>query len=340
MTTNPRTATHEEPSAGAVVPSGTLLKLSTKEIVPSRSNPRRLFDRPELDSLKANIRQHGVLVPITVFRPKGQKTYSILDGERRHRCCVELEREGRSLSIPANLVEPPTKVAGLLYMFSIHNFREAWELMPTALALRTVMEALGQQDNAELEKLTGLSEPQIERCKVLLGFPEKYQKLSLDPDPDARIPSNFWIELKPVLDLCEQELPALVKKLTRDGVIDALVAKYHAKKIKSVIHFRRIMEAYDISEDSERRRPVLDRLKQYVETRDLETRDAFDEFVVDNRRIVRAVDACNEFLKVLQRLKLDYTIDREDLRRALRKVLAFAQKLLNKLEGGDEPREE
>src|SRR5947208_155226 len=116
-----RATTHGDSPVGTIVPSGTLIKLSTKDIVPSRNNPRRLFDRAELDSLKANIRQHGVLVPITVYRSKGQKTYSILDGERRHRCCVELEREGHSVSIPANLVEPPTKVAGLLYMFSIHN---------------------------------------------------------------------------------------------------------------------------------------------------------------------------------------------------------------------------
>ena len=82
-----------------LIPSGTLVTLTIEDIIPSRSNPRHLFDRPELDALKKNIRQHGVLVPLTIYRPKGQKKYSILDGERRYRCCVELEDEGRHLDI-------------------------------------------------------------------------------------------------------------------------------------------------------------------------------------------------------------------------------------------------
>lgn len=49
--------------------------------------------------------------------------------------------------------------------------------------------------NNALSKLTGLSEPQIERCKILIDLPERFQKLSLLPDPKERIPSNFWIEL-------------------------------------------------------------------------------------------------------------------------------------------------
>src|SRR5262245_5555704 len=98
-------------SPAGVVPTGSLVRLSTSEIVPSRNNPRHLFDRPELDALKKNISEHGVLVPITVFRPKGQRKYSILDGERRYRCCVELEEEGKKVgTIPANVVEPLNKI--------------------------------------------------------------------------------------------------------------------------------------------------------------------------------------------------------------------------------------
>lgn len=122
-----------------VVPRGVLQDLLPEQIVPSKNNPRLLFDPEPLNDLRNNIRQHGVLVPITVYPLKGQEKYGILDGERRHKCCVDLQAEGLSLTIPANIVEPPTKIAGLLYMFSIHNFREQWELMPTALSLQTVM---------------------------------------------------------------------------------------------------------------------------------------------------------------------------------------------------------
>lgn len=325
-------------SPAELVPSGQLVTLTTKDVIPSKTNPRRLFDPDQLEELKKSIREHGVLVPITVYRPKGQRKYSILDGERRYRCCVQLEDDGHQVSIPANVVSPPSKVAGLLYMFSIHNFREAWELMPTALALRSVMEALHEDDTQRLVKLTGLSEKQVERCKTLLEYPEKYQLLSLDPDPKTRIPSNFWIELKPVLDLAERELPDLAKKMQRNGISDAMVDKYRAKKIKSVIHFRRIMEAYEVAE--ERQANVIERLRRYISETDLETRAAFDEFVVDNRRIQGAIEACREFIRNLQRRKLDFAVDRDELRVALREVVAYAQRLLAKLEGGDAPTDE
>ncbi len=155
-------------SPAAVVPSGTLLRLGLDEIKPSVNNPRLLFDPDQMETLKKNIQQHGVLVPLTVYRPKGQTKYSILDGERRYRCVQQLADAGIEVALPANVVQPLDPVSGLLYMFSIHNFREQWELMPTALGLKVVMETLGTADNRELNRLTGLSDPQIERCKVLL----------------------------------------------------------------------------------------------------------------------------------------------------------------------------
>src|SRR5580692_10970514 len=158
-----------QPVVPQIVPTGKLRHLTTREVIPSTNNPRHLFDPDQLLELKKNIGEHGVLVPITVYQAKGQAKFSILDGERRYRCVRELiaegrgEKDGQPLKLPANVVEPPTKIAGLLYMFAIHNFREAWELMPTALGLKIVMEELEEEDNKALSKLTGLSEPQIER---------------------------------------------------------------------------------------------------------------------------------------------------------------------------------
>src|SRR5208283_1880366 len=119
-----------QPAVPTIVPTGQLRHLTVEQVKRSDSNPRHLFDADELLELKTNIAEHGVLVPITVYQAKGQAKFSILDGERRYRCMVDLVKEGRrgkdgaELTLPANVVEPPTKIAGLLYMFSIHNFRE------------------------------------------------------------------------------------------------------------------------------------------------------------------------------------------------------------------------
>ncbi len=329
-----------------VVPSGQLRRLGADEIKPSTNNPRLLFDPQQLLELKKNIGEHGVLVPITVFQPKGQIKYSILDGERRYRCVVELNAEGHSgphgkaLKLPANIVEPPTMIAGLLYMFSIHNYRESWELMPTALSLKTVMQELGETDNNKLVKLTGLSERQIERCKSLLTFPDRFQRLSLDPDPSTRIPSNFWIEALPVLDLAMDKAEN-VRKLGRDGATDKLVDKYRNRKIKSVIHFRRIMESYELTEeDKAANAKVIRRVEQFFLNPKIETREAFDEFIVDKKRVQNALGACETFINQLKKFKLKYTTDEEErkaLRDALSEVRAYCESLEQSLIGSDDP---
>lgn len=324
------------PTPRSVVPTGELLTLRPGQLRPNRVNPRRLFDPKPMADLKANIRLHGVLVPITVFQAPGSKKFDILDGARRHRCCQELADEGIDVLIPANVVQPPDQLASVLYMFSIHNFREQWELMPTALSLKWVIDKLGDTDNEILANVTGLSEPQVERCKKLLDVPESLQQLSLDPDPKTRIPSNFWIEAHPVVTLVAETLPARFDELRVEGVLRRFVAKYRAGKIKSVIHFRRIVEAFEINEAQTAR--LVKTLEQFLDDETLETRQAFDDFVVDSRRAQGAERACEIFQNQLMRARLEHVVDdRERVMAALRNVQQFVASLLTRLEGDDPP---
>jgi hypothetical protein len=241
-------------------------------------------------------------------------------------------------------------------MFSIHNFRQPWELMPTALSLKAVMEDLGERDSGRLSRLTGLSLPQVERCLKLLELPERFQLLSLDPDPHRRIPSNFWIEARPVVELVERERPDLARESGgREGLLDQLVLKHRSGAIRSVIHFRRIMEAYEHSDtqDDQReetpsegesagsgRQRVLQRIEDYVRQPDLETRRAFDEFVAESRTVQSAVTACRDFLRQIQRLKLEYLVEADDVVRHLQQVRDSVDAVLQRLAGAEPPEEE
>lgn len=321
-----------------LVPQGTLIRLIPEKLKPNPYNPRALFDPAPLAELKKSIQVHGVLVPITVFKLPGQELYSIIDGERRYRCCIELKNEGISIDLPANIVEPPTHLASLIYMFNIHSFREQWELMPLALSLKSIIDELKTGDDQELQQITGLSMPQIKRARIILTYDEKYQKMSLEPDPKLRIPSNFWIELYPVLEATPNAIPDIVAQLGRNGIIDKLIEKYWNGKIKSVIHFRRIMEAFEVAEDEVDRLAVSDKLREYILTPNLETREAFDPFIKDIRRVQRAIGACDTFIRDIQRAKVDYALEnKEDLISKLNDVITFAQRLLEKLQGEDAP---
>src|ERR1700722_11560773 len=105
-----------------------LRHLTGDEVKPRSNNPRHLFDPDQLDELKKNIAEHGVLVPIIVYQARGQSKISLLDCECWIRCVLDLVKKGRKgkyiepFKLPANVVEPPTKIAALLYMFNIHNY--------------------------------------------------------------------------------------------------------------------------------------------------------------------------------------------------------------------------
>src|SRR5262249_39557589 len=130
----------------------------------------------------------------------------------------------------------------------------------------------------------------------------------------------FWIEIAPVLDVALSAI-ASIKSLGRTKATEKLIDKYRRKRIRSVIHFRRIMEAYELSEgNDDQRKKVLERIEQFFLRPDLETRAAFDEFVVEYQRISTALQECKEFVDRLEKLKLTFmsgTEDRRDLRRAL-----------------------
>lgn len=317
---------------------GTLATLGVDNLRPSQVNPRRLFDAEPLAALKESISNHGVLVPLTVYKLPGQDKFGIIDGERRYRCCQELVREGKIVSVPANIVSPPDDMARLIYMFNIHQFREQWELMPTALALESVMQHLSTNDTGTLSEVTGLSVTQVERCHLILSYPKKYHALSIDGKKSDRIPSNFWVELHPVLNLIKDVLPALAQEMGREGLIDRMVEKYKAKRIQSVIHFRRILEANEVQSEGGDREAFVDKLREYVLEADLETRKAFDPFILETRKVTRVVGASEAFIRAMDAAKLTYATEgREDLIKNLRKVLAYVQDLLGRLEGDDPP---
>lgn len=206
------------------------------------------------------------------------------------------------------------------------------------------MENLGTEDTEQLAEVTGLGDRQIERCKLILSFSGQHQELSLDPDPKSRIPPNFWVELYPVLDLGEKLLPDLFAQEGREGITDRLVAKYRDKRaIRSVIHFRRILEAYDAQEereDDEGVEAISDRLREYILDPDLETRVAFDGFITERRSRQRATQAATKFLRDLRRAKIEHVTEgRDSLIRKLTEVRDFVDDLLAKLEGDDPPPE-
>jgi len=322
------------------VQTGKFRQFSYKKLRPNPQNPRRLFDKEPLKVLEESIRSNGILVPLTVYQDKRTGQHYILDGERRWRCAEVIEADPnhpRRVPIPANVVAPPSPVANMLWMFNIHNLREQWELMPTALSLKVIMDQLGETDDKKLAEITKLSEPNVRRCKILLSYDAKYPEMMLDVDPNRRIKANFFIELYPVLELYMKLPKARRAGKDRDGLIEHFRTLYEKGKIASVIHFRRILEAYDyIRDDGEVNETKEERFletAQRLASSDKHTiKELFDPLTTEDRSVSTAASVCKDFLAKLRGLKLTHVVKRAELRKSLLSVRDFVDKLLVNLE--------
>lgn len=266
------------------ISDGTLQEIPIDKIIKNPENPRTVFRQNELDSLIESIRQFGVQVPISVFK-KG-KNYVIVDGERRWRCSLKLNKK----TIPAIVQEEPSALNNLLLMFNIHALREQWDLFTIAKKLPDVIKLLQKElgktpTEKEISAKTGLLISQIRRCKVLMDLPEKFKDMLLDelhkPKSKQRLSEDMFIEMEKAITRVEKVLPVLTRS-GKDPIRDILIKKYQNKTIDNVIDFRlvsKIVGSLKIEED--RSEIAKKSLKLLFADNDYSIRAAYEDSVSD-----------------------------------------------------------
>ncbi|MGY5148906.1 MAG: ParB/RepB/Spo0J family partition protein [Candidatus Nitrosopumilus sp. bin_68KS] len=250
-----------------------LIYINPKKIEPNKYNPRRLFDEEDLEDLKKSIKQRGVLVPLTVYQPKGSDRYVLLDGDRRLRCAKNL-----SLSeIPCNKIAPPDKTSNLILMFNIHNVRVDWEFVPTALSLEQLIILLEQKNktkitNTELSKLTSIPSGRIGEYRRALKY-KKYFDLALTKDPKKRLGGDFFSQLDLVLDKIEK-FPEITKEFPKNKLIDIMIKKKQDGTIVNMIkEFRLLKQILSSEKEGVPKRRIVEHVTEYIKSTPKPTRD-------------------------------------------------------------------
>jgi ParB family chromosome partitioning protein len=231
----------------------------TDELLANPHNPRTLFDREPHVALKASIEKVGILVPLTVYWGSAEKSYVILDGQRRWICAQELGLK----TVPVNVVREPDVVQNIVTMFQIHGLRHGWELMPTALKIQVLMKELKETNAKRLADLTGLPQAQVVRCQKLLTYPKKYQDMMLDPEPSLRPPADFFVELYAI-----RKDPFLNSQswFKKDHFTQRMLKKYQSKQgLKNVTDFRKMKQYVTNAHKSGKGGAVLKRMKEFIE---------------------------------------------------------------------------
>lgn len=204
----------------------------TSALKPNPHNPRFLFDPQPMRELRESIEKVGILIPLAVYWNSRDKVFVILDGQRRWMCAQEIGLT----TVPVNQLAEPNTVQNIVTMFQIHNTREDWELMPTALKVEVLMHELEEKNEKRLAALTGLNPAVVSRCKKLLSFDRHYQDMMLHPDPAKRLKADFFIELYALL--VDRNIKVM-EWYSKKPFIQSMLRKYLTKKgFKSVTDFR------------------------------------------------------------------------------------------------------
>lgn len=292
-------------------------------------NPRILFRQNELEELLESIHRYGVQVPISLY--KDGPRYVLVDGERRWRCSLKLNRK----TIPALIQDKPDALTNLLLMFNIHSLREQWDLLTIALKLPRVIKLLTRQlgvepNERDLAEQTGLTRGLIRRCKLLIELPDHYKDLILNelnkPKPKQRLTEDFFIEMERALKTVERAMPSVVD--SKDRIRRVLIDKYKANTISNIVHFRnvaRIARAENVDVDKRRAASALEKLFQQ---NNYSIEDAYNDSVsaaYTERDLLSRINALLNRLKLIRPEDLD-----DEVVRSLRRLIKLASKLLDR----------
>jgi ParB/RepB/Spo0J family partition protein len=243
-------------------------------------NPRLIFRSGELEKLLRSIQEYGVQVPISVY--KEAKRFVLIDGERRWRCSLKLNKK----TIPALVQEKPSVLANLLLMFNIHSLREQWDLLTTAAKLPHVINLLNDElrrkpTEAELSDRTGLSRSTLRRCKLLIDLPEQYRAEMLmelkKPKAQQKLTEDFFIEKERALTTVSRSMPNVIPN--RDNARKVLISKYRDGIIKNRTDFRflaKIARARKVEASEGKAERVLEKV---FAKNEYSLKDAYDQSV-------------------------------------------------------------
>lgn len=305
--------------------NGTLKLIDVDLIDRNPENPRIIFRPGELSQLTESIRKHGVQVPIAVYR-EGRR-YVLIDGERRWRCSIKLNRQ----TIPALVQEKPDRLSNLLLMFNIHALREQWDLLTISMKLPTVIGLLKNRSGRdpterEISSETGLNLAVIRRCKLLMALPDKHKQTILKelqkPKSEQKLTEDFFIEMERSLTTVQRAMPALVTQIGKEKMREILITKYKVGTISNRVDFRQIAKIARADRVSADPIQATQSLRKLFSDNDYSIEEAYDSSVAyayDERDILTRVKSLTAQLSQFDSESIDDDV--EDALGELQKII-------------------
>ena len=196
-----------------------ILDVDIDEIMPNPFQPRKDFNREEIESLVDSIKSQGLLQPVVLRKRAGR--YEIISGERRLRAMKHIGEK----SIPA-IVKEKISDGKMLEMALVENIqREDLNDIELAKSYQRLLFECGLS-HKDLSEHIGKSRSAITNTLRLLKLPEKIQTLTRE----GKISSGHARALLEIKD--KQAQYALVKKIISKGLTVRDIENLTQVKIK------------------------------------------------------------------------------------------------------------
>lgn len=298
-------------------------------------NPRLIFNEKEDFTLLESIDEVGILVPLSVFPDKPGR-FTLLDGERRLRCAKRLNLK----TVPVIKIPKPTKIENILRMFNIHNIRERWKLMPTALRLGVLLEEENFREKSarEIGRLTGLTISTVNRCIELLKLDKKYQNMILEyyrlgEPKDFKFSEDFFLEMNRALNSIRKFQREIYDDYTRSGLIDRFVEKRKNNILKDVIDFRKIRDIIGVTRKGASEEVVRKTLRKLLDNTKFTIQQAYEESAEPVIQAKNIEGLCRKLVEQLEinREQLSDFSKREGFINLLEEVQKITQKIIHEV---------
>ena len=151
--------------------------IDLNEITPNPLQPRRFFDKSDLQSLASSIKSYGLIQPIAIKRidtPDSKARYEIIAGERRWRAC----KMAGIKSAPCIIFE--TDQAGSALMALVENLqRSDLSFFEEALAMQTLLKVT-EMPQSELAHSLSISQCTLSNKLRLLRLSERERLIAVE----------------------------------------------------------------------------------------------------------------------------------------------------------------
>jgi len=212
-----------------------------RRIEKNPDNPRLIFQADELSSLEESIKEQGILVPLTVYRDG--KSFVLLDGERRWRCAIRLGLH----QIPVIVQAKPDRVTNIMMMFAIHNARQDWDPLPTALKLeeleKIMTKAIGEPPSERrLAAAASLSVGEVRRYRKILGLPLHLRRELMGELKKPRGSQHLTVDhVLEALDGSSRLVRAkIISEKEKDELVDVIANKFRSETLTSTVEPRKL----------------------------------------------------------------------------------------------------